>query len=419
MIKELVNKLDKKSKYILPVIFVVQILLLAYVYSQTGLFDAVDSDTYRDPAISFINCGLMNDGLGPTLSRTPGYILFLSLIYSLTNNSDYVVVAIQCLMFISITYIIYYLVTKLSKHSILGCLASAFYICDIVNYQYAISIMTDIPFSFFLLLSFVFLFKYLDSKKYKDILFCFLSLNFTLSIRPQIMYFSILVNIALVVLLILKKINFKILLTYVMLFCLVFFGWSYRNYVRFDKFTYTPIRDRDYFMYYAPIVYGHVNDVSIDEARVYFDEILYEQYEDFDSYEIMQQVDAMAGIGKDYVSDNFTAFIICNFKGLFAEMVAPNQNTIAKFNISDSLKTIIGYICAGILLMSYIIYAIGFLSNITKHKWYDWLILVTVMYLMASTAIVGYSRYRIAFYALSLIGTFSSTFLSNKENINE
>lgn len=56
--------------------------------------------------------------------------------------------------------------------------------------------------------------------------------------------------------------------------------------------------------------------------------------------------------------------------------------------------------------MVYGVYAVGFLKNLPALSGLDWLIFLSNVYLMASTAVVGYSRFRMAFYAPCLIGAF-------------
>lgn len=406
-INNLMSFVDKKYKTVFIVILFFQLAFTLFLLISKGIFYAVDSASYIEPAIDFLKNGTMNNSTGPTLTRTPGYILFLSLIYLLTNYNDYVVVFIQIMMFLAINYMIFTIVLKLSKNKTLACLASLFYIFDIVNYKYAISIMTDIPFCFFVVLSLYLLVNYLENKKNNVLILSAASINIALSIRPQLMYLSILLIIVLLVFVILNKINISVLIVYVLVFSLIYFGWSYRNFVYFSKFTYTPIRDRDYFLWYAPTVYGHINNISFKEAQDIFNELLYKTYPNIDSLSIMDQIDLMATIGKEYVSNHFTEFIICNFLGLFSSMVGPNISTITSLGFGSVITTLIKYGCAGMLLLSYLIYAFRFLSKFKENKLIDWFILIVVMYFMASTAIVGYSRYRIAFYALSLIGTFT------------
>ena len=406
--KKIDNFFEKNYKVVISLIIVLQVLIMFSMFLFFGCKDAVDSQSYYLPAIDFIKNGTMRDSTGPTLIRTPGYILFLALIYLLTNYSNNAVILIQSLMCFTMTYLIYYLVSNISKKKSLACFSSFFYICDIAVYTNALSILTDTLFPFLLILSLLFLYKYINNKKYLYIFLSFLCLNYALAVRPQILYLNIILNFVLLVLFIIKKIDFKVFLTFLLMFITIFGGWSYRNYKQFGKFDYVPLRSRDYFLYYAPYTYQQVNGCSFEEANSYFEQILSSQCPEFNDLTTMEQIDVMSKIGKEYVADHFKEFIICNFKGLFIEMVGPNTDTIEMFNLPKFIKTIIKYFAAGMLLLSYCIYALCFLKSIRRQKWLDWTILLIVMYLMASTAIVGYSRYRLAFYSLCLIGTFTS-----------
>ena len=400
--------LNKNYKKILIITLIIQTVIFCLMYIKNGVIYAVDTSSYVEPAKDFISNGTMRDSNGiPSLTRTPGYILFIALVYVLTNNNDVVIIFLQVLMCLSITYMIYYVVDKLVKNKSLAVIAPIFYISDLAMYQNGLSILTDTMFPFLLVLSLLLLVKYLDNKKESYLYLSFLTVNYALAVRPQIMYLSIILNVLLLILVATKKIPLRFFIVYFTLFSIIFFGWSYRNYLCFNKFTYTPIRSRDYFLYYAPYTYQQIQKVDYSTAQKYFFDILYKQHPNVDSMFIMDQVDAMSAIGIDYVKKHLFEFIIVNFKGLFLEMIGPNLSTIDNFNFSKIIKGIIAIYCSGMLLLSYLIYAFSFLKTLYKQKRIDWFILLCVMYLMASTAVVGYSRYRLAFYPLCLIGTFS------------
>lgn len=409
-IKELIKKIDefleKNSKIITISLITIQFIILVGLLIYAGPYHEGDTPSYIKPAMSFIETGRMLDGDAPTLYRTPGYLLYLALMYWLTG-SDYGVVIPQIFMAIAISYMVYYLVSNISKKKSLGCIAVLFIILDVSIYQHTICILTDIMFSFLLVLSLFFLYKYTVSNSYKDILFCFLSINYALAVRPQILYLNIMINVALLILVLMKKVSVKVFLTYVVLFNIIFVDWSYRNYVNIGEFSYTPIRNKDYYKYYAPYTYMQENSASLSQANEYLRGELLAKYPNYESLDGMAQINAKADIGKAYVYSHMGSFIICNFKGLFYEMCLDNMDIIESIHMSQSAKLWIGRFFEGFLVLSYLIYAYGFLKNITKHDWLDWLILIVVMYLMASTAIVGQARYRLAFYPLSIIGTFT------------
>lgn len=415
--KKIINDIDEflenNSKKIITSIIVIQFLILAGLLIYVGPYYEGDTPSYIGPALSFLKTGRMLDNGTPTLYRTPGYLLYLSLMYFLTG-SDYGVVIPQIFMTLCITYIVYYLVSHITNKKSLGCVASLFVALDISVYQHTICILTDTMFSFLLVLSLFFLYQYTINKKYSYIFGCFLSLNYALAVRPQVMYLNILLNVILFVLLLLNKITLKVFITYVIMFCMIFVTWSYRNYVNIGEFSYTPIRNKDYYKYYAPYTYMQENNASSTQAEEYLYNELIKKYPNYESLIGMDRVYAKADIGKAYVFSHMKSFIICNFKGLFYEMCIDNMNIIETIKISDLAKLWIGRLFEGFLLLSYLIYAFGFLKNITKHTWFDWLILLCVMYLMASTAIVGQARYRLAFYPLCIIGTFISYKKTNK-----
>lgn len=179
-----------------------------------------------------------------------------------------------------------------------------------------------------------------------------------------------------------------------------------RNQYHFGDPQYTFIRHKDYFEYYAPNVYMEVEKVSLEESKRYFRELLEERAPDFDQLLSVDQLHVLSDIGKDYVKQHIGAFIVVNIKGLLQEMFAPGVSYIDRFG----LPVWLAWCCCGfftfLLAVTYGIYAVGFLKNWSVLTKLDWLIFLTNVYFMASTAVVGYSRFRMAFYAPCLMGAF-------------
>lgn len=165
-------------------------------------------------------------------------------------------------------------------------------------------------------------------------------------------------------------------------------------------------RDIDTFSLYAPLLYAEKEDCSIEEAREYFFDVLENKYPEIDSMDYLTQINLRKGIGASYFKENVFIYLKMNIEGFFAEMFGPNRDQVNKLPISNFLKQLFILAVMGMLALSYLIYATGFLMNFRKLTWLDWLLLLTTLYFMASTAVVGYSRFRMPFYPICLIGTF-------------
>ena len=131
------------------------------------------------------------------------------------------------------------------------------------------------------------------------------------------------------------------------------------------------------------------------------------KYPNFDQLSRLEQVRAERDIGGNYIRQHIGAYIRLNIYGLFNELLGPNLTTIRRLGVPIVIQYFIAAFVMTMLATSYFLYAVGFIRHIRSLNWLDWVIFLTVVYLMASTAVLGYSRYRLAFYTICLVGTFS------------
>ncbi len=398
---------ESHHRLLLVILMAVQCLGLAAAFFFFGPTVFPDSPSYMEPARSFLENGVMADADGqPTLFRTPGYLLLLAAVYGLGGGNG-AVVLLQMLMCAAMGLMIYSVIRDISGKACLGLGGLLLWVLHIENYNYALSILTEIPFAFFCVLGLFFLCRFWQRGRYRDVTACLVSLNCGLLIRPQLMYYSMIVAVLLLGASVLRKVSWKITLPYVCLFLVCFGGWCLRNQYRFGDPQYTFIRHKDYFEYYAPNVYREVEKVSLEESKRYFRELLEETAPDYDRLSsVVDQLYVLSDIGKTYVKQHFGAFIVVNIKGLLQEMFAPGVSYIERFGLPPWLAWCCCGFFAFLLAVTYGIYAVGFLRNWSALTRLDWLIFLTNVYLMASTAVVGYSRFRMAFYAPCLMGAF-------------
>ncbi len=398
--------LERNRKMVLLALLVLHGAGLAAAFWGFGVLLYPDSPSYIEPAQSFLSYGVMADGDGlPTLFRTPGYILFLAAVYG-AGGSDTVVVLLQMAMCLGIGCMIYSIVESISGRAALGLLGLLLWVLHLENYDYTLSILTELPFAFSCVLSLFFFSRYWRRKRYRDIMACFLALNYALLIRPQLMYYSIIVAIGLLGAWLAKKISWRVTVLYVCLFLVCFGGWCMRNYHHFGDPQYTFIRHKDYLEYYAPYVHGVVEKVPLEESKEYFHNQVRGEVPDYDQMPVVEKLYVGADVGKAYVKEHIGAFIVVNLKGLVMEMFAPGAGFIDSFGLPKWLTLCCYGFSALLLAVVYGVYAVGFLKNLPALSGLDWLIFLSNVYLMASTAVVGYSRFRMAFYAPCLIGAF-------------
>lgn len=406
-IKEVSLWLERRHKVVMAILLGLQAAgLAAAFWGFGGALIYPDSPSYIEPAQSLLSSGVMADADGlPTLFRTPGYILFLAAVYGVGGNNT-VVAVLQMAMCMGIGLMVYSVIRDISGRAVYGLAGLLLWVLHLENYDYALSILTELPFAFCGVLALFFYSRFWQRKRYRDIMACFLSLNYALLIRPQLMYYSIIVAIGLLAASLAKRVSWKITLPYLCLFLTCFGGWCMRNQHHFGDPQYTFIRHKDYLEYYAPYVHGEVEKVPLEESKEYFHNKVREQAQDYDQMPVIEKLYLGADVGKTYVKQHIGAFIMVNLKGLAMEMLAPGAGFIESFGLPRWLT----WCCYGffifLLAATYALYAAGFIKNLPALTGLDWLIFLTNVYLMASTAVVGYSRFRMAFYAPCLIGAF-------------
>lgn len=397
---------DKYWKISLSVVVLFQLLILVCLFYNFGIQYAFDTSSYVYPAKTLLDKGIMLDeNNNPILFRTPGYPLIISLFYLIFGENFVPLIILQILMSVLITMMIFYIVsTYINKAA--GIVACILYLSDSAEYNYVTCILTDLPFSFLVTLSLFLLIRYIKNKrKYNYILACVV-INFAMLVRPNIMYFNMLLAVVLVVFAILKKVNWKKVVIYVSMFVVVYGGWSTRNMYYYGEMMFTSIRDESTFQFYAPLMYQKEHNCSSKEAYDYMNNMLYSKYPDVDSMSEIERVKAYNDIGTTYIKGHFKYYIYMNVEGLIKEMFSPGVNE--SLQLSGIVRYIIKLFVGGTLVITYLIYATGFFVNIKKWKWLDWLILILTMYFMASTAVLGYSRFRLAFYPICIVGAFLS-----------
>lgn len=406
-VRTFINAVERKWKAVFCIQLLLQVGLMLFMLISKGVLIAGDTPTYVEPAISFLTTGRMIDEGSPMLIRTPGYPLLLALLYKFFGVDNSAVVIVQVAMSIGISVMIFSTVFALTSSHALACSAVCFYILDWDIYWYAITILSDVPFAFFMVLALLFLSRYIMKRKISNLFFCYASLLFAGTIRGLLYYYLIILAIVLILFSLCKRVKWKISLMYLVMFVIVVGGWIGRNQAVFGEAFYTPLRELNIYTF-AKEEYALLNGIEPAEAgRTVFDPKLYQEYPDYDELPMLEKFHASGDIGKQYISRHIPGYFLLNLKGLVTEMIAPNLSQIYALNMEMPVKMVLACFLGGILLISYLIYAVGFLGKIRKQKWIDWVILLTVMYIMASTAAIGYSRFRIAFYPLCLVGAFS------------
>jgi 4-amino-4-deoxy-L-arabinose transferase-like glycosyltransferase len=381
-----------------------------------------DSPSYRAPAEHLLtDTFFSSDGVKPEYYRTPGYPLFLALIYWFGGN-DTAIVIVQIVLLTVKVYLSYRILLLLHTPQRLALMGAVLLLFNIQSYGYSFAIQTEPLFGFFLVVSLYFLVKYLyHGKNHWNFLAFSIACNYALLIRPILMYFNMLTIIALLIFFVLKRIPFRCFSLFSLCFILIFCGWSYRNYKHSSVFIFSTIPKDSMQRYYAPIVTAHINHIKadvrgyIEGATDYHEKMFLREYpEALDPSLNEAQVAMLRGkYGTSFIKAHFKEYMWVNITGLVNMLFTPFQTTLLLKASALSPKLFLLklvqwfhllYIC-----LIYAVYIAGLVKNNTKYRAVQISIFLVSGYLAAAAAIFATNRYRDPFFPLLILSAFSNS----------
>jgi len=428
----------KKNKeiFIICILYGIISLVFFVLVIRGNIFPNSDSLEYIATAKHLQSSAFFSrDGINAEYLRTPGYPLFLVVIYLFRGNNTSVVIMQLILMTIKV-YIFYRILFMLYTPRKLSIFGSLLLLCNIQSYAYSLSILTETLFSFLLLLSLFFLVKYVkEGKKTWTFLAFSLLLHYALFVRPVLVYFNMLVCLTLFIAFIIKKVQFKCFALFTLCFVLSFGGWSWRNYLHSGVFTFSTIQKNNMQMFYAPIITAKIKHIKdpyiggyIEGATDYHNEMFLREYPDAQNGNLNEaQVAILRGkYGTKFIRSHLSEYIIANLTG-FYQMFFKSFGTTALSNATTltTKKTfvkIIQLLYLVYLIIIYVVYLIGLGIGFKKYDIIQISIFLLCGYLAVPGAIFGNPRFRDPFFPLLLLSAISNSriiiqWLSQKLNI--
>lgn len=400
----------KKSCRALWIILVVYAVLLALftVVNYDHLIEAYDTQSYVIVAENLLSGNGFSDADGlPDGFRTPGYPLFLAAVFLCGGNILAVVILQLCLAVFSL-YLVYRICILMGVKEKYALACTALFLFDLSLYIYGATAISDAYFYFMLVISTYFLARHLNEKKFWYFILFAVMLNYALAVRPILMYYNGLVCLFVLILCFFKKASFKHLAVFVLLFSVVFCGWSLRNYLTGGVFEMSNVRNYNMTQYDGAFLRSDIEGISLSEARDAFDEEFNSLYTEKDLEGLSQsQIRKLkAEVGNSYIKEHFGDYLMQNVKGLFNEMFGTNRSFL-----EETLKSSLAVRAVELLYLSYLffvygLYVIGWIFNFKKAGCVDLFILTVSGYCAAASASLGYARFRVAFFGLILLGIF-------------
>ena len=403
---------SNKKRYTIAIIAILAVyaLLLGVftIVNYDHLITTVDTESYTCVAENMLAGQGFADSSGEADGyRTPGYPLFLMAVFALGGNLTAVVV-VQLLLAVATLYLVYRICLIMNVRPVYSLICAGLYLLDISLYIYTGFAISDSFFYFVLVLSAYFLARFIKNKSFWSFLIFVAVLNFALATRPILMYYNGLVCLFVLVLCILKKLPLKALFATVLIFAVVFGGWSFRNYCRTGVFEMSNVRNHNLMYFDSAVLRSEVEGIAVSEARARFEQEYEERYadRDLDNMSLSERRVFEGEIGNEYIKAHFGAYLVQNIKGLFNTMFGPNREFLNTVMGSTPVTRAVELLYMAYLGIVYVLYVLGWILNLKKANWLDLFILTVSGYCAAASASLGYARFRVAFFGLLLVGAF-------------
>ncbi len=263
--------------------------------------------------------------------RTPGYPVFLGLIYYITKNLVWVIL-IQLLLSLFTQLLLYKLIKGLVNESVALIGAFIFGVDPIANF-YNFTLFSETFLIFMLVLSFYILKSTLVLRKLSYFFLCIIFFNLLFSIKP----------IAAVLLIPLSFLFFKELKWYSAILFLISLnifniGWSVRNFNTSGVFSVSSVPSHTLLFYDCAYTEHNVTGKSIEEVQTIYlaqskelgAHVNGDYFHSLDARDLhnCQYYDRIA---KDYIMNNLLNFIYIHFKNSIFCYFNPGSLGIAQF----------------------------------------------------------------------------------------
>lgn len=371
--------------------------------------------------------------------RTPGYPVFVALIYSISSGSVWFVLLIQIFLSLISVVLVYKIAATVFPHQI--ALLSAFlFAIDATQAYWTVSLYTETLFLFLFLASIYYLCKSQKENRLLSICLSALFLGIATLVRP-ISYLFPLVVVS--VILVLYNLKLKMKLVYSLLFCIIFVAtispWLLHNYSKYGEAKLSSISGYNLLLYNAAYTEVYRTGKTIEEVRKDFIDLAVRQGSDTTNKYTFKNSQIYSIVAKQYIKDNFIIYCKRHFMGIInmyaglgtEKIIAVFHLKSESFNLDhdpfgkagiftrihtffqSKTKAVI-FIAFGLifyLLINYIFSLYGiFLLTRGKEK-FLFLFILIILYFSVLTGVVGYDRYRIPF--MPFINILCAVGLSN------
>jgi len=426
---------DKKLLIVIIIAFAIRMIFFMslqpwkneVVENRIIIFDAGE---YNDLALSLLS---QNSFENFDSFRTPGYPVFVAILYLISSKSVWFVLIIQIIIN-TLSAVLVFKIALLSFSRRIALLSSFIFAVDVHQALYSIAILNDVLFEFLFLVSVYYLYKAIKICRLDLIIISALFLGIATLVRPISFLFPFIVVFFIIIINSLrttKKLLYSI--SFIFIFIVTISPWLIRNYKQFGELKLTSINGYNLLFYNVASTEVYKSGRTLESVRKYFNEIAIKQGCDTLDNKSFKSSKIYSDIAKKYIKENFILYckrhimgIINMYAGLSTKRIASTFNlkstelNIDQFSgpniiirMLDFFRTktkgeiIIGTGLVFYLLFNYSFALFAIYFMVKNNEQYVYLSLLIIIYFSMLVGVVGLTRYRIPF--MPLINILCST----------
>jgi len=355
--------------------------------------------------------------------RTPGYPLFIAVIFGIIGERVWVILLLQILLNILSVVLIYKIALIFFTRNV--ALLSAFlFVADIHQALYAVSFLTESLFDILFFTSIYLLCKGLKTINPIPLFVSAIILGITTLVRPITIFFPF-VAIILIFFYFNKSLKMKLMLS--LLFGLIFMvgiaPWLLYNYSMYGEAKLSSISSYNLLFCNVALTEANKTGKTFKEVQTEFQVLADQQAANQQTNKPVEKDKIYFNIAKDYIKDNLILYCKINLMGvinlyssLATKQIAENFHLKAKplpsngyevisifSKISNFIKykpigeLIIAFTVAIYLILNYVLAFYGTFRFCKNKEYFIFLFILIILYFTAITGAVGEARYRVPF----------------------
>jgi 4-amino-4-deoxy-L-arabinose transferase-like glycosyltransferase len=377
-----------------------------------------DATGYHQTALAILSDKSLE---GVSAFRTPGYPVFVALLYGISWKSVWFVLLIQVFLNLVSVFLVYKIASETFTRSI-GLLSAFLFAVDMHQAFFAVTLLTDTLFVFLFLATVWFLVKSIKEGRFHVLCYSALILGVATLVRP----ISFLFPVVIVVFVFLARsllLKTKVLyaLAFILIFCASISPWLFHNYSKYGVAQLSSITGYNTLYYNTAYTEVYRTGKTIEDVRKEITGQAVRQGADTTDLFSFRNSAIFSGIAKQYMMDNPVLYAKRHMMGivnLFTHLGTKPIVSVFSLPASDvkseltggggiftqietfyrtksAAEVIISIFLVAYLLVNYFFSVYCFAWTREKKNRFVWFFILIVIYFAALTGVVGVSRYRL------------------------